>query len=247
MRIYRILKSVFLAFVSLFLLLGSSSCIQREDIPFRKEYKVIGRLVKSCNDPTPISDKLVLLENPPFFDLFCKTGYKVVSRAYTNADGYFELRYEQQNCLIPLKVSIEDPNGHPTDNFALVTDIKEYENTHLGNVYLKPSVIYNYVVKTNTPYTNTDTLYYNIERSASGKDSTYAFITGPFTEGQVLATYQERTERQIHHGDLALQDERYDYEYYWLLKSSGNPIKRSISRIIFRSCVLYTITIDLSL
>lgn len=242
----QLIKTGVLVFTIL-LLFTTSGCIQPEDIPFRKEYFISGRLVKSCDNPSPIANKLVILETDHSVKLFCEPDYKVVARAYTDNNGYFTLKYEQQNCIPLLKVAIEDPNGHPTQNHALVTYLKGKENTLLGDVQLEPKIIYNYVIKTNRPYTQHDTLYYNIERLNGGRDSSYAYISGPFTDGQVLSTYSESAQRQLHHGDVALNNNRYDYEYYWRLKNSaGATIKSATDKIIFRNCVLYTITINLS-
>lgn len=230
------------------LLFTTYSCIQREDNPFITEYKVKGRLVQSCDNPTPIAHKLVILETDHTIKLFCKNNYKVVSRAYTDDNGYFELKYDKQNCISPLKVSIEDPNGHPTQNYALVTYLKGNENTNLDNVYLSPTASYNYVIKTNTPYTQTDTLFYNIKYAYEGaKDSTPMAISGPFTNGQQLTTFLQTAQRQIHHGDWALQNDRYDYEYRWVLKTANGQItKGKTDKIIFTNCLLYTIHINLS-
>lgn len=230
---------------ALLLLLTLQSCIQREDNFLLKEYKVKGRLVQSCDNHTPIANKLIILESENNPILFCNNRYKVVSRTYTNSDGYFDLKYDRQECIYNPKVSIEDPNGHPTNNYPLVTYLKGNENTNLGNVYLHPTAIYNYVIKTNTPYTTTDTLFYNI-KYLSSKDSVYSVAIGPFTNGQELTTHSHSAQRQVHHGDEAFKDKVYDMKNIWSLKATnGLKSKKHSDSIIFYNCVPYTITVDI--
>lgn len=234
------------------LLAGTYSCKSSDDNPFITKYSVKGRLLSNCDSRTPIQHKLIYLETAHnsgiTHNLLCEHGYKEVATAYTNSNGEFELRYKQQNCIGYMQISIADTVKDGIQHLPIVTYIRGNEDATINDAYISHTKKYTYNIKTQQPYTTTDTIYYNLNYffKDGKRDSTYSFVVGPFTNGQELNTFSFTGDKQIHDIGFALANDRYNVISIWMLKSNG-LIKKSKheKRLLSEICTDNFLSIEL--
>lgn len=248
----QLLKGISFAMILLFLLIGNNSCKKDGDSIFKPNISIKGRLVTNCDNPMPVANKLLILETSRGnFDferyLFCEGGYKEVAKTFTNDNGEFEFIYDKQRCLNILQISIQDTTGKNRFHLPLVTYVRANKSDDIGNAYLATTKSYRYKIKTKNTFTSSDTLYYNLKYSGSGRnlDSTYSFFAGPFTDGQILSGFSFSGDSKIHDGILAGHHDRYNTEISWILKKNGVQYKKGYSTMLFTdACVMNTVLLN---
>ncbi len=157
-----------------------------------EQYTVRGRVVVSCDDLSPVKNYEVYLYNDykRITPNSCKAGE--LGRAITDENGNFEITYTSTCWKGELILRYD------FDNFSyrnLVIDMSANKNYDLGNLYQENNGFYTYKVKTNTLYTNEDTLFYDIKYKSTPIiidsttwvfDSTYKMVTGPFINNMTI-------------------------------------------------------------
>lgn len=206
-----IIKIVTIFTVITFLIFTLNSCKRDGD-----KYKVKGFFIESCNNSTPVKNfKLDLYET----NYQCRQEY--LASTTTNEKGEFEFNYskaKKASCVGGL--SIKYDNSFST---ALVAyNISANESIDIGTVYNDTrNTAYIIILKTNTNYTNQDTLFYDIAPKSSGIDSTYQYVTGPFQDGKAIDTLFVKFSVE-----KAIKDELLtNYQLgRWILKSEGKAL-----------------------
>lgn len=246
------LKFILLSCLTVFFLCGTISCTSSDNNIFIKKYRVKGKLIRSCDNPTPVADMLVFLETDRsggiVHAIVCDHSYKEVSKAYTNSNGEFELPYVNQKCIPYLQISMQDTAKGKIKHIPLATYLKGKEDADVGDVPIHQEKKYNYIVTTGIPYTNADTLYYNISyftNSAGFIDSIYSIAVGPFTNEQLLSQHSFSGAKKIHHGDFALENDISDIISNWIFKTNGVAKKKNSALIVLQSCISNRVVIDL--
>ncbi|HYG14878.1 MAG TPA: hypothetical protein VEC12_03925 [Bacteroidia bacterium] len=122
----------------------------------KKNYSVKGRLLHSCDNPVPVKNFSIHLDKGGGG---CKGE---IQRVTTNNNGDFMFDYD---------ATCTSPTGFITLGYdvsfsssILVGQIRENENEDLGDIYLKDNGFYIIKIKTNQPYSSSDTLFYDITR-----------------------------------------------------------------------------------
>lgn len=211
------------AYVFILSALLITSCKKKEE---NEQFTVKGKILVSCDDNRPVKN----------FEIYLYNDYKAVianncpkgelGRAITDEDGNFEITYKT-TCW---KGELILRNDY--DNFSyrnLVVDIGANKDYNLGSIYKENNGFYAYKIKTNTMYSDKDTLYYDIKYKSNPIvidsttwvfDSTYKYITGPFIN-DMLVEYGQTTVPHI-----AKENSRYKKDQIitrWVLKN-GNTI-----------------------
>jgi hypothetical protein len=142
-------------------------------------YTIKGRLLKTCDDPSPFSEQTLILTTS---DIGCYPFHRTMQSdtCITDGAGYFELQY------IHLKMCEDAPNVDIFYDTGLISGINiivcipKNENVDLGNVYLqnRGNLVVTIHPGTNS-YTDQDTL--RIEGAGQR-------IAGPFTQTIILDT-----------------------------------------------------------
>lgn len=202
------LKAFIICAIGIVLLTTFSNCKKDSD-----RYTVKGRLLKSCDDPTPV----------PYAEIYLYNDYKStaqtcnsgeIARGTTNENGEFELGYNRAcaDGIVGLGYDISFSTAY------VAVAMKSNRDYDLGDIYKKDNGFYLFKIKTNHPYTDKDTLFYNITPILL--DSTYKFIVGPFTDGQAVDSFKTTVSKIVN----PTQDSR-SLQTYWRLKSGKNDYK----------------------
>lgn len=188
-----------------------------------EQYTISGKFTKSCDDTTPITKfNLVLYEDYPD-----AKESKNIATATTNERGEFTFKY--YSISIPLKKDI----GVSTENGKVNYLYNLPKNQDLDvNIYSKDNYFYIIKIKTDKPYTNSDTLFYL--QNAINKN----FILGPFYDNQVLDTVVMTAPLNWHDGEGASPTTYLGY--YWKLGSEHNTsVKSNIVKMDLIPCKKY--------
>lgn len=197
-----------------FLLILGGACLifLLSDCKKDSTYTVRGRLVDSCIDGKPLAGVDIHLgDKPPNgwtviipVTWFCTDNISL--SLPSDANGEFRFEYPE-GCYGTLFLTLKN-KGQVEQVFELMPA----RNIELLNIVLKNNLKYFVLLQTDTGYSNTDTLFYNIKRNHSKPDSTYKFVTGPFTDKQIIDTvsttgfYSDNTINTL-------------VDYSWILKS----------------------------
>ncbi|HYG14877.1 MAG TPA: hypothetical protein VEC12_03920 [Bacteroidia bacterium] len=214
----------------LFIVAAATACKKDGD-----RHTVKGRLLNSCDDPTPLRGFTVYLYNDyrNLLNRWCNQGQ--IATATTNENGEFELSYEKtcSNGDISLQYDINSISYG-----SLVYNIEPNKSTELGDIFRKNNGPFQVKIKTNQPYSNNDTLFYGIRPHIL--DSTYKFITGPFTDGQLVDNYLITVWR-IHN-----RSAETNHLFRWVLKSGKNSFKDELQEAYIDPCKNNEIVLDIS-
>lgn len=200
----------------LILLLFGASLLLLSDCKKETRYVVKGRVMDSCFNGNPVDGVEFELQ-----DLNRKKGELTIFvcskhfRAFgnTNANGEFRLEYEH-GCyeFVTLKLKKQ---GMGSVGWWFPPN----QNIDLGDIVFKNNLKYFVVLTTDTAYSNQDTLFFNIKQVGFRGDSTFKFLTGPFTNNQFIDTVITTK-----HSDF---NKTASIDYHWILKS-GKRIYRPI-------------------
>jgi len=164
-------------------------------------------LLHSCDNPVPVEDVNIYLYNS------LKPCGGAVQTVKTDKNGNFLFDYEA-TCKdnfneLSLRYDVSFSSG------ILVSRIRVNENEDLGDVHLKDNGWGVVKIKTNHPYTSSDTLFYNLSGTFGYAGSTYSFKTGPFTDGEIIDTFNRTVEKIHDHSRVTPKN----FNYPWGLKS----------------------------
>ncbi|HYG14875.1 MAG TPA: hypothetical protein VEC12_03910 [Bacteroidia bacterium] len=202
------MKTAWVIFFTAFAL-TFASCKREGD-----KYTVKGRLLKSCDNPVPVKNFTVYLYNDhKSLSNPCNSGQ--IATATTNENGEFELGYDKtcRSGGISLQYDVSFSSA------TLVDGIEPKKDYNLGDIYYRDNGFYIVKIKTNQPYTSSDTLFYDI--TGGGKDSSYSIATGPFYDGQVIDTLYETVVKMLNYPTTAVNE-----SISWILKSGKTDHKR---------------------
>lgn len=228
--------------IGFFLLLGAASCKGDfwELIDTDEFFTVKGRLLRSCDDKTPLGNRTMSILADRGFIFCARVNIEDVT---TDINGFFSFRYENEGCASFLSLSAEDSLRNSIVDQEVVMNIPVFENIDLGEVFLINDKPYLYEIKTNAGFSGVDTLFYDIKDDYY-KDSVYRFITGPFSSGQVLTKDTARGWPLIFMNGEHTRN--FDLGSHWILKSGNTIHKRGGHEEIFKPCVENKVIIDLT-
>ncbi|HYG15979.1 MAG TPA: hypothetical protein VEC12_09520 [Bacteroidia bacterium] len=234
------MKLLVIIAIGFFLLLGSASCkLDIEELLDSDEFFTIkGRLLKSCDDRTPLAHKNMRID--AVRDILFKD--VIVPETHTDADGFFTFRYENEGHTPFLTLSIREKatNGIVT-NKDLITQIPVFQNIELGDIFFNPEKPFVFELKTGAAFSSNDTLFYHRPLDKYFRRVT-KFITGPFTNGHVFG--RDTTESAIIFSDIIRAD--LDLNEEWILKSGKTIHKQGEHSEIFTPCIENKVIIDLT-
>jgi len=197
----------------------------------KKNYTVRGRLLHSCDNPVPVKGYSVFLLNRDGGN--CKGE---IQRVTTNDNGEFLLDYESACSNGADFISLEYDVSF--SSAILVSDIKINENEDLGDIYMKNNGFYIVKIKTNQPYTSSDTLFHGIH--IAGKDS---YIKGPFVDNQIIDTLLETVAKAQNHFSTTSINRIIG----WQLKRDATTYKSKLQMIYIEPCKKYNeVILDIS-
>lgn len=170
------MKNLFLLFVlCTFLLVLLSDC-KRDG-----NYSVRGRFLRSCENPEPLRDVEVVLYSIDETNIPIKTcKHNVRIAVKTDSEGNFEFSYKKICSRLKLGVRA---SAKPYSLDIVGIDIRE--DIVLGNVFGVDSIPISLSIKTDTAYSNQDTLYCGFRQTRT-RDTFDLAIPGPFTDNQFI-------------------------------------------------------------
>jgi hypothetical protein len=178
-----------------------------------QEFVVTGRIVDNCNNSLPVANASLDLHGGGS-RLLCKSN-GVSVKGKTDANGYFTLIY-QGVCPSADELTLEvKKTGY---GFVDAYYIAVNQDKDLGTLSIRENLTYKIAIETDTAYSSSDTLFYDI-RPTNPFDSSYQYVTGPFANNTVIDTII--TEQQY----LFSANPQYVTYNRWILKNGPRVYK----------------------
>jgi hypothetical protein len=195
------MKNYTIIFFSFLIILGLQ-CRKDDMIENQQQYTVKGRLLNSCENPTPsLDNELLSLRS---ICAFCTIGFELVPIT-VNEDGTFEFKYKHSSINKNLGL-------FSYKYYDLVLGIPVNQNIDLGNVYLKNNLYAIVKTKPKRITSKADTLFYN-PQDYRGNKLPIEYAIGPFSENQIIDT--------LFFHSFQIYDSTY-LDKDWWLKTNAN-------------------------
>ncbi|HYG16196.1 MAG TPA: hypothetical protein VEC12_10630 [Bacteroidia bacterium] len=187
-----------------------------------KVFHVKGRVLDGCNG-TPVEGAILNLNGSDdqkeyLFPDMCKDD-KVAANAITDANGEFIIRYDEVCEVWSLALDIFKKSGNANLQ-QLVLSVPVNKDVDLGDLNIQNSISCAVSIATDTSYSASDILVFNIRPKVSSgqRDSTFKSVSGPFADNQVVDTL-------IIPASVLISSDSADVTYKWLLKNGSRFIK----------------------
>lgn len=146
----------------------------------RNIYTLKGRLVTSCDDPTPLAGEELYIS---------ATGGNSTESFITDSEGRFTLTYEDTWELEYIAIKGSQRNGH--GSLTYLSHIPMEKNLDVGTIYFRDNYFFLGRISVQRPTSQQDTVFYDYSNLTGFKK----FVTGPFQDGQVVDTFTSRAAR----------------------------------------------------
>jgi len=164
--------SIFL--ILAFFVIMLSNC-KRDD---SQVYTISGKVVKSCDNPIPISNLAFEL----WYYSDGKRDNANKGSGVTDANGNFSINYTSTPGGFNSRLELITSNG-PYGQKPLLSKIPQNRNIYVNHVYTDTNFFMVVKIATEKSYSDKDTLFYSV--SNAGK---FKFIIGPFSNNQHIDT-----------------------------------------------------------
>ncbi|MBU3661636.1 MAG: hypothetical protein FGM41_00350 [Bacteroidetes bacterium] len=141
-------------------------------------YTISGKVVKSCDNPIPISNLAFEL----WYYSDGKRDNAQKGTGVTDANGNFSINYSSTPGGFNSRLELITSNG-PFGQKPLLSMIPQNKNLEAGNIYTDTNYFLNVIIRTEKNYTDKDTLFFSIANGVKFK-----FIKGPFINNQFIDT-----------------------------------------------------------
>lgn len=205
-----------------------TACPKQQDT-ISEQYTITGTIVKSCNNPTPLSNFQLVLN----YACGC-TSAKVLQTVYTDINGNFSFSYSSvaSNSLV-----IQGDNG--TVFIDYLAGIPINRNLNIGTIHSDSNFCS--IIKIN-PQRQTsimDTIYYRKYGNTYLK-----YMVGPYSSNQVLDSFFYFGFEFYDVNNTKIYNYMPGYEYDWKLGNSGNVNKCTLNPQPCNKLYEYIITLN---
>ncbi|MDP3928061.1 MAG: hypothetical protein Q8R57_03475 [Bacteroidota bacterium] len=142
-------------------------------------YTITGKIVKSCDYPTPVSN----LSFELWYYSDSKRNDALKASGVTDIDGNFSIQYTSTPNGFNSRMELITSNG-PFGQKPILSRIPQNKNMAIGNIYTDTNYYMIVKIKTENNFSDLDTLYYNIIKPYGQ----YDFLIGPFYNNQIIDT-----------------------------------------------------------
>jgi hypothetical protein len=189
--IYILLNICLFSLVILF-----TACPKKTEDIINKQYTIKGKLVYSCDNPTPVINKNVDLE-------FTSNGVLVntIGLCKTDSNGIFSFTYDAVGDHILPQFTIGVESGYSYN--VVFYNVPINSSLNLGDITTQDNYFGIIKIQTSKTYSSSDTLYY-----IPGNPFIHNIFIGPFYDGQIIDTF-------TYSGPLTYQNINNGFLLFW--------------------------------